>query len=260
MSATDLHTADGGGLSGLSGDRAYDNTAAVGMGVFNAGPIARHNADNNSIDALSAFTLTGWLKPASTIHGNAAIFSNQDSVSEPDKGFTLSAGPGGALQLQVDPSGGTGVATSRASYTGTDWFFFAVSYDGTLTSNNVFFYKGTQTSGIVQIDSPLTINKGALDDESQIFALGNYTAPTSDPRFPGNGPMDALLDNMRIFGSKSDGAGVLGLGDLEFIRQADTLNHSIPEPSTLVLLCMGVVALLALRTRRGVPVVTFHRG
>ncbi len=140
---SDLHTADAGGVSGLPKDRAYDNTSAAGHGPYNAGDIGEHSADDESIDGLTSFTLVGWLNPVTVIGNNGTIIFNQDTVSEPDKGFTLSASVSGDLELEVDPTGGTGVATSDADYTDTDWFFFAVSFDGSLSSNNVLFYKGT---------------------------------------------------------------------------------------------------------------------
>src|SRR3972149_6706950 len=57
--ATDLHSADSLGVSGLAGDRAFDNTASTSMG--GSGGMAEQ-ADLAAIDTLTSFTLQGWFK------------------------------------------------------------------------------------------------------------------------------------------------------------------------------------------------------
>ncbi|MCG8585038.1 MAG: LamG domain-containing protein, partial [Pirellulales bacterium] len=218
---SDRRTKPGGGVSGAKADLAFDNTQATSHGVFTPGGIARHPDDNNGIDGLMSFTLVGWIKPESVIANNAGIIVNQDTVAEPDRGFTLSAGEPGTLQLQVNPSEGKGVATSTAAYTDTDWFMFAVTYDGSRQTDNVRFYKGTKRDAVAQVGTALTIDKGAVLDDAKPFSIGNYAAPMSDARFPNNGPLDALLDNIRIFGSKTDDSGVLDLKQLEAVRKTD---------------------------------------
>ena len=126
----DLHTIDGGGVSGLAGDRAFDNTSAAGHGPYNAGGIAHHSTDDESIDGLTSFTLTGWLNPDTVISNNGTIIYNQEPVPNGiyDRGFSLSAGSYGQLELEAyDFSGPGGHVTSNSVYTETDWFFFAVS-------------------------------------------------------------------------------------------------------------------------------------
>src|SRR3972149_4055276 len=57
--ATDLHSADSLGVSSLTGDRAFDNTASTSMGG-NGG--MAEQADLAAIDTLTSFTLQGWFK------------------------------------------------------------------------------------------------------------------------------------------------------------------------------------------------------
>ena len=63
--ATDLHSADARGVSGLAGDRSFQNTAVSDHGsAANAGTngFRADQADNNAIDALGSFTISGWFK------------------------------------------------------------------------------------------------------------------------------------------------------------------------------------------------------
>lgn len=209
-----LHGAAGSGVSGQASDLAFDNTSATGMGSAGAGGIA-NAGDVSAVDGLSSFTLQGWFKTDSTVSvGNAArLFDNAYGGSG---GFFL-YGEGGALKLNVD---GIATVASSASYGATEeWVFFAVSYDGTQTTNNVNFYIGS-TSEAVSLVSTATLNAGTTALAATPFCVGNTPAYVR--------AFDGYLDDMRVFGSTSDSSGVLSLPELEVIRSVD----AIPEPST----------------------------
>jgi hypothetical protein len=127
------------------------------------------------------------------------------------------------------------------------WVFFAISYDGTLTSNNVNFYSGTIGSTVSLINQG-TINAGAITDDAVGFALGNGWNAFSRP-------FDGLMDNVRIFGSKTDATGVLGLSDLQYIQSQDLNNEAlaiVPEPGSATMIASGIALLGLVRRRRGV--------
>jgi hypothetical protein len=167
--------------------------------------------------------------------GGAQLFNNTSSLA----GFALADGGSGTLILYVN---GTGGFSSTSFTSGGDvWTFFAVSYDGTLTSNNLNFYRGTTTTGVVQVGSAVTLNKGVVANDTNGLSIGNNNAAF-------NRPYDGLLDNMRIFGSSTDGSGVVSLATLESYRANDLL--AIPEPSTGVLLLGSFAILLGLRFKR----------
>src|SRR3990167_4139683 len=159
--ATDLHSADGLGVSGgLTGDRAFDNTASTSMGGSGG---RADQADLAAIDTLTSFTLQGWFKTAeSTAIGGgggtrkAVLLHNTSTSQGQTKGFEL-FGQQNKLKLAVD---GSNVETSAYGDT-QSWIFFAVTYDGTLTptSDNVKFYKGSASSEVTLVETQ-TIDNG----------------------------------------------------------------------------------------------------
>src|SRR5204863_5654290 len=74
--ATDLHSDTA--LSGLLGDRAFDNTTATGMGSGGSGGRATQPYDD-AVDGLLSLTLQGWFKAESTVGSNARFFAKQGS-------------------------------------------------------------------------------------------------------------------------------------------------------------------------------------
>jgi len=208
--ATDLHSADGLGVSGVTGDRAFDNTASTSMGGSGG---RADQADLAAIDTLTSFTLQGWFKTdGSTAIGGgiskAVVLHNTSGIAVNAAGFEL-FGQQGDLKLAVDDSN-----ASTSAYGDTQsWVFFAVTYDGTLASNNVKFYKGSGTSTVTQLGTQ-TVNKGQVDSDTDGLGIGNESGSS-------NFPFDGFLDNIRIFGSQSDNSGVLTLAQLESIRSGD---------------------------------------
>lgn len=244
--ATDLHSADALGVSGLAGDRAFNNSASSGMGSGFTGGRADQN-DNNNIDAFKSLTLQGWFKTDGTevITGGARLFDNSSTAAgyvllgTNGKPTAAPTGAAGELQFNVNSSN----VVSQNWYTDAgSWVYFAVSYDGALSTNNVNFYKGTLTSPVA-LQETLSLAAGAVADDTNGLSIASRTGLNDRP-------FDGLLDDLRIFGSKTDSTGVLSLGQLEQIRQADMLNQAIvPEPAMLSFVAVGAVGLLARRRR-----------
>jgi fibronectin-binding autotransporter adhesin len=227
----DLHSADGTGVSNLPGDRAFDNTASsqMGKGNNNTGGIA-NQGDLAAIDKLASLTLQGWFKtaPGTTIGGFARLFDNHDDKITPQGGYEFWGGSRssftsgtptdpGKLTLLLDDGE---VSTTTAAYQDQDtWVFFAVSYDGTLITNNVKFFKGTKASPVALVDT-LTLNKGTVNEDQIGLGLGNRLRPSSFR----DRPLDGFLDNMRIFGTPIGKGGVLSQSELEALRIRDISN------------------------------------
>jgi fibronectin-binding autotransporter adhesin len=229
----DLHSADGTGVSNLPGDRAFDNTASSRMGKGNNSPNAggiANQGDLAAIDKLASLTLQGWFKTVAgtTIGGFGRLFDNHDDKITPQGGFELWGGSRSSFTsgTPTDPGKLTlllnqdEVSTTTAAYQDQNtWVFFAVSYDGTLMTNNVKFFKGKKDSSVALVDT-LTLNQGTVNEDEIGLGLGNRLRPNGFR----DRPFDGFLDNMRIFGTPTGKGGVLSQSELEALRIRDVSN------------------------------------
>jgi hypothetical protein len=108
------------------------------------------------------------------------------------------------------------------------WVFFAITYDGTASSNNVRFYKGGKT-GEVTLVVTATLNAGVVVETINPFIVGNAAGAVNNNR-----SFKGILDNVRIYGSTTDGSGVLAIGQLEAIRIVDGAVPALVAPAGVV--------------------------
>jgi hypothetical protein len=202
---SDLHTPPGGGVSGMAGDRAFDNTASTGMGKGSVGGNAEIPA--NSFGPMDSFTYECWYK-ASEVPASLARLVDANS-------FLVEANSaGGVFNFEVN---GIYADSPAGSYTETNqWIFFAVTYDGTKTDNNVAFYKGTMNTAVMQVGGYLSLDGSSVSDPSTL-TVGNWSG--SDIR-----PFKGYIDDLRLFSSGTDSSGVLTATQLENIRETDVYN------------------------------------
>jgi Concanavalin A-like lectin/glucanases superfamily len=227
-----------GGTSSGIGDGVLNLSAALGMGSL-ASPATNAPAGfltdrPTEINQMTSFTIQGWFKTdGSLINGNANIMT----LSGP---ITLNATASGRLSLNVD---GTSQQSATGGYNTTStWTFFAVTYDGTIVSSNLKFYVGNTATGVSQLGTTLTLNSGTVGNANSGTDLVFGNSNGRDRGF------DGLLDNLRLFGSKTDASGVLTLSDLEAIRTADIT--AIPEPSSSAAILAGLAGLAVCLRRR----------
>ena len=230
--AQDFHSEDGEGVSGLPGDRSFANTGPSDQGRLASAATNGFRAeqtDNPAIDALSAFTVSGWFKTEldDSFLPNATprLVNNHDGGGgSAGDGFNIQflSGSEGDLKLEVNSDTGGGVSTEgtgeRYSAKQT-WVFFAVSYDGTETTDNVNFFVGFRDdaeagggvgSANVELVATGSLNRGDVDGESVGLRLANR---------PGdNRPFKGYLDEIRI--DDVAHAGSEGLAVLESYRQS----------------------------------------
>lgn len=243
--ATDYHGSDQSGVTNQRGDYSFLNRnlgVADGTGFADQPYVA-------AIDALTSFTVTAWIAPTS---GNAPRTLARGSTEvlafkfDNNHGFVVQVvgfnDNGFGAQLAVD---GGSVSFADASYPYTAYDFFAVSYDGTQTENNVKFYRGLRGNGDdakVTLVKTLSLNQGAVDAVNAGLIVGSQRA--------GANPFLGLIDNFSIYGSRNagDSRGALSLEQLEAARRFDLTTSLVPEPATWMMLITG--ALILTLTRR----------
>ena len=233
----DLYGAAGSGVSGLAGDLAFDNTASTGNGGGSGYYGGRaQSSTTDAVGVLTSFTMMGWLKSDATA-GTATLMDSYDSAS--NSGVTLFWTGTGGLSLRVGDGTTTTYAGSSSNPYGSggEWVFFALTYDGTTTSNNVTFYVGADdTATSSNISRSITLSSVNMDDVRAI-ALGNGSGGRASP-------FDGLMDNFRLVGATSGSDGALSLSAIESYRVS-----AIPEPSQSVAL-LGVACLCMTLARR----------
>jgi hypothetical protein len=212
------------------GNNNYLTTGAAGDPDGVIGDIAK-------LDNLQAFTLTVWVN-LQTVAVNDRFMSDGGAPGLTIDGFDfLIAGPSSGtisasnfrLTLAVDRTSVNATPNTGAL---NQWVFFAVTYDGTLTSNNVVFYRGTTSTSASQLGSTLTLNNGPVNENNLPFQVAG-TAQTPNDRSPAG-----LYDDVRVYSGAADAAFIEG------IRLAN-----IPEPSSSTAVLCGTLLLGLIRRR-----------
>jgi len=213
----------------LTGNGAVNNW--VGVTDANGG---------SKLDVLEKFTLTIWVNLRSA-PANADRLMGRFGTS-PFPGFdflvgTPNSGTLGAgnfkLAMAVDSS--TALASTADAGADGTWTFVAVTYDGSLTADNVQFYTGSTVEAVAQLGNTLTKNAGAVNTTTAEFRVGSTAATGSDRTPP------AWLDDARVYDT------VLSEQELEAVRQVSV----VPEPGTATLLGLALFGTISwLRRRR----------
>jgi hypothetical protein len=231
--------------SGSNAPSAAYNVESLNMGVI---PLSQRAVDmtNNivstvgNLSSMKALTICGWLNSAnqtfrttSTGRGcgivNASLGDNKGGFALAYRNNSLGTGPygeNGRLALYVNDWPNGDPAASQLSSINTiplntnlppeNWVFFAVTYDGTSSANNLNYYFGNSTNAAV-LDPicPLTYNKGVIAATGPL-SIGNHNCVPGDPNtvMPGNptgraggNPPDAvnnaqwrgLIDEIKIY-------------------------------------------------------------
>ena len=203
----DWHGASGSGVSGKPEDRAFDNRAASAMGSPGDGGRALGGYWDRG--PLTSVTFTGWLRTENEVAGSYARLIYWE------RGGQVYARPDACLRL-VTLSGVN--ATSDPVYSAiNEWMFFAITFDGTVSDNNVSFWKGTRTEPVT-LASTRSLPEGPFDPSGNRISLANdysYSSPTQ--------PFDGMMDNFRMYGGAGT-SGVLDETEIENLRSLDAVG------------------------------------
>jgi hypothetical protein len=200
------------GVSGKAGDLAFDNSKSTGMGSGGLGGSAVglfSSAGSHALD-LKSFTIQGWVQAAGAIANGARIVD----FSSNGQGICLCGSlDAGVLQIYVNGANANSASPAYGKF--GEWMFFAVSYDS--ASGEASFYIGSADEPVKAVTSrSLKAGEVILPNEEKL-CVGNT--------LQGIRPFAGKIDDLRLFGSESDGSGALDVSELEHIRQLDLSNN-----------------------------------
>lgn len=188
------------------------------------------NPDWDGLYGLRSFTIMGWVKPDSMetgSGGNRILYCLQESSA----GIDLVHLKDGRMRLAINewPDRVNNDSAAGRLKTG-HWTFFAVTYDGTATENNVAWYF-TEPSEFMRAGAELRLDRitsyarGAVAAPTGPLAIGNFNSTMKnygwDRQFRGE------IKGLRVFGSRISEEAAF---DLEEIRSR---NRRIkPDPDS----------------------------
>lgn len=210
--------ADGSGVSGLPGDRAWDASANTTQGAVTPSNNSALTSPATGLDwsTLSGFTLVFWFKTEQSLDADAAtrFFYKADRATTPvGQGLTLRSFSG-RLELRIGSTAGEVVVSSTdfgsgSGYNKTNsWIFVALTWDG----STVQFYCGGPDYRLVLAGGGAF--SGTIVNHTGNLILGNTSSF--------NRGLDGWIDNFRLYD------GPLTTAELEAMRLADAGVTSDP--------------------------------
>ena len=271
---------------GVFGGRLNANGGTATAATSSASTTISPGTPISGLGALSKFTVSFWLNIDSyrtgglnNTHTRALILGDSNvgdiavgavganSVAFGVRNNTNTVPNPRALDITVNGSSSTALASGNfqgipgTTTTAGQWAFVALTYDGTsinadnssdqllatggLSSVNGQLYMGTTVVAPTRFAVPFTNNFTthgvATDPSAGAVDLGSAARLFLANNIGSNRGMDGFLDDVRVYDS------LLSAAEVEIVRQQGLLGI-IPEPSSMVLLGIGVAGLM--RTRR----------
>jgi hypothetical protein len=177
------------------------------------------------LEGLASLTITAWVNPTSNEEGAGGnrIVHMADTLGS-RAGIDLVVTRDGRLKIGVNEWPDSTAAVSEPGLVpmggneGEDnWLFIAVTYDSTAPKEHVKLYIGDPETG-VRLHKAISYDRGPVGKGAGILTIGHFNpslrANHSDRMFRG------LIDEVRIFGSRTDGAGALSLERISAVQTA----------------------------------------
>lgn len=250
VTADYLSNYSSGGISSQNGTQTLNLTSATGMGNAGGswtGPYASNSSAGSVLSGATSFTLTGWYNAAITIGGASRLYQIGGTTQ-----VILSFASSSQMSLQVGADSHNSNATSGVTVlpgTGTvnvnttnSWTFFAATYaydpgSGLVTEA---FYTGTTAGSLASYAFTYTPTTTTVGTETSI-ALGSGSASGTNSR-----PWKGSFDDFSVYASTSGSTGALDYSAINSIYLA-----TVPEPSTVLMVSMGIMCFGLVRFGRG---------
>ena len=140
-------------------------------------------------------------------------------------GFDLVLVRDGRLKIGINEWPDNTKAVSSAGLISVDervgkdnWRFIAVSYDSTAKREHVKFYVGSADRA-ASLDKAISYDQEPLRAGAGILTVGHFNPPTR--RNHGDRMFRGLIDEVGIYGSKTDGAGALSVEEIRAIQRGN---------------------------------------
>ncbi len=180
-------------------------------------------------EGLVSFTITAWVNRTSDEEGAGGnrIVHMADTLGS-RAGIDLVVTRDGRLKIGVNEWPDNTAAVSESGLIPPDgnagrdnWRFIAVTYDSTAAKEHIKLYIGTVATD-VRLHKAISYDRGRVGKGAGIPTIGHFSPSLrgshSDRMFRG------LIDEVRIFGSRTDGAGALSLERIIAVRAADPMR------------------------------------
>ncbi len=180
-----------------------------------------HAAD--VLDRLASFTITAWVNCTSDAVGAGGnrIVHMADTLGS-QAGLDLVFVSDGSLKLginqwpdQTEAVSSPGLIPVDRSASADNWRFIAVTYDSQAKRDQVRFYIGSPDRP-ASLDRAVSYNRGPLRPGAGTLTVGHFNPSTranhTDRMFRG------LIDEVRIFAGKTDGAAALSLEEIRAVQ------------------------------------------
>ena len=220
-----------------------DNLSSADFGTIAAGQGGRAidlagGLDGGAVGPMKAFTLAGWLncQDLSIGPGGNRVVCAHNFNNDP--GFDLVQIEDGSLRLGVNswpdwpaatagPFSSVGKITADPAAGINNWVFFAVTYDGTLASDNVKFYFGSPSQAAT-FDVSATYTQGDFASSGD-FTVGNLN-PADSARYATGGDsrcFRGLMDEVKVLNQ------ALGLTEIQALQVAPAYRPITVEPVSI---------------------------
>lgn len=203
----------GGGASALD----FGSSVAECAADLTGGPA-------EALKSLKSFTITGWVncrKSDQGSGGNRIV----TTINNGGDGFDLVFLRDGRAQIGINqwPDGVPAKSSPRKITVDpkakpANWRFFAVTYDSTLASNHVKFYFG-RLGKDATFDRAITYDRGPVGFVTgPELTVGHFNTATRS-RGAADRIFRGLIDEIRVYGSRTDGSGALTLKNVVSIQK-----------------------------------------